>query len=267
MPLIAAPRFDTWPPFQVRLTPAVLNDDDITPVNMDADPMSYFLESVPPLDGPEDDLDGQDGIMMEFDAGIQDSGTSSFDMRPSSPDDDSVGTPDDDDDEDYIRFMPGSASLSADLDASLVPKHALRNRRMAESFPSPTQLKLDSLLSPMSYYVPPSSTKRPVLSHRRGRAYPQLQPFRRMPTQPRLWRMPSADVWSIEEEKEEDLDLDLDRESERPRSESGYEGDGESVGTLVGTDAGAGSGRKRCVHRAAKPKKQVRFVLPGEVIC
>jgi hypothetical protein len=68
-----------------------------------------------------------------------------------------------------------------------------------------------------------------------------------------LWREPSPDVWSIEEETEEELN-----------SETGS--------PIAGSDRGDYLGAKEKTHKtldeivdvsAAKPKKKVRFLLPA----
>ncbi|UNI22385.1 hypothetical protein JDV02_008277 [Purpureocillium takamizusanense] len=189
--------------------------------------------------------------------------------RTGSPDLDSDGltTDEDDEDEDYIHFFsPGGPSRLAALrnigidglrlrsqsppvlshtgGPSSPPRSGLFRPPLSSStrpgrgllspawsYPSP------ALPSPsLSLYASPSSSPPPL----RGRSHvarprfgQQRSASARARPGGRLWREPSPDVWSIEEETEEEM----------ARSEGGG-----------GDDA--------VKKTAAKPKKRVRFVLP-----
>ncbi|ODA78963.1 hypothetical protein RJ55_04553 [Drechmeria coniospora] len=224
---------DSWPPTQVRLVPSTSRKHRGSSrsthalEDIDDNPLTYFLTPTPTNDGEAADDD------MDFDAGIEDAHSGSRelvrsvspstldgfgkpDARAASPDLDSDGlTTDDDDDgddgeEEYIRFTPGGSSRLSSLRNMAIDGLKVRTRSpdlggSAASFPSP--------------------------SWARGRSSARPRPSR-------LWREPSPDVWSIEEETEEEMM-------------------GEKGASATEKEAAA------VQEMAAKPKKRVRFLLPS----
>lgn len=234
---------DSWPPTQVRLTRAVSDKSEPLPLldDIDDNPLTYFLTPAP----SGDDDDGMMGCdEMDFDAGIEDSshprqivrsvspssleGLSKPKYRPGSPDFDSdvTSADEDDEEEDYIRFSPSGLSPLRDLAID-----SLRFRPRSPVF----GLSTSALLSPT--YSPGSPTRGRSRSNGRGvRGHGQSRSLSARPRPRRLWREPSPDVWSIEEETEEELMSEME-------------------GSVTGEQAPV-------KEAAAKPKKRVRFVLP-----
>ncbi|KAI8307313.1 hypothetical protein K4K61_003672 [Colletotrichum sp. SAR11_59] len=227
-------RRDSWPPTQVRLMPTTPKDypslDDI-----DEDPLTYFLTPAPDLEEDED------GDMMDFDAGIEDSSPreivrsvspSSLDglnkskgrTSPPVPDLSDLATPEEDDEEDYIRFAPQGFCV----------RFSLRDFTIDGVKPKRSKTHPDALLSP-------SRGRTPVRPAGRGRQHSVS--FRHR--QQHVWREPSPDVWSIEEETEEELLSEL----------------GSSIGAVSDMEEDAHMGKD---VEAAKPKKKVRFLLPSK---
>lgn len=227
-------RRDSWPPTQVHLhstskedVPRSLLDD------LDDDPLTYFLTPAPDTDDFEAD----------FDAGIQ-SPDGSVDVvrsvspssldglrRSPSPDQDSDATSDD---EEYIRFSSDRPTsrhswLSRDLAVE-----SLRYRPRTPTFGRSANALL--LPSPSSHLALPSRGRSAAKAPRRG-ALVRTMSAKARPRQ--LWREPSPDVWSIEEETEEEMLS---------------EGESRREGIQGGLREGS----------AARPKKKVRFMLPPE---
>lgn len=230
-------RRDSWPPTQVLLKPTVPTKENPLPSldDIDEDPLTYFLTPAPDL---EDDLDE---AMMDFDAGIENDlqprpfvrsvSPSTLDglrkpgLRPVSPDTGSDITADDeDDDEDYIRFSPGKDSL-----LSLHDVFGEGSRPRSPAFN----------LSNNNGYLSPSSPQ--LRGRSRGHGPGRQHTLRRRPGQ--LWREPSPDVWSIEEETEEEMMSD--------------------VGSSVAAHSDNEEQSKKEGKKAKKPKKKVRFMLPA----
>ena len=240
-------RRDSWPPTQVRLKPTVSTKDEPLPSldDIDEDPLTYFLTPAPDFD--DDDVDQ---AMLDFDAGIEDSSypndvvrsvsPSTLDglrkpgLRSVSPDTSSeIGTTDDDDEEDYIRFSPSHHGLLSLHDLFL---NSARSRPKSPAFGQSS----NTLLSPSS----PQLRGRARGGGRNGQS--RNGSTRHRPSQ--LWREPSPDVWSIEEETEEELMSDL----------------GSSVGAR--SDIGdPDENKENGGVRVSKSKKKVRFVLPAKV--
>ncbi|KAF9870807.1 hypothetical protein CkaCkLH20_11706 [Colletotrichum karsti] len=229
-------RRDSWPPTQVRLMPTTPKDypslDDI-----DEDPLTYFLTPAPDLE--EDDVD-----MMDFDAGIEGNSPreivrsvspSTLDglnkakgrKSPPVPDLSDLATPEEDDEEDYIRFAPQGFTVPFSL-----RDFAIDGVKSNRSKTHP-----DALLSPSS----PTRGRAPVRPGGRGRQ--RSVSFRHR--QHHVWREPSPDVWSIEEETEEELLSEI----------------GSSIGAVSDMEEDGNMGKD---VEAAKPKKKVRFLLPAE---
>lgn len=236
-------RRDSWPPTLVHLEPYRLTKDGeprpLLDIDDDDDPLTYFLTPAPPYEDQEGDTD-----MMDFDAGIEDPSQprtivrsvspSTLDglrkppskARSPSPDFDSDMASPDEDDEDYIRFSPNTKRFPSLRDLYI---DGLGQR--PEENPIFGGFSTNALLSPASFAPPPS----------RSRAQPLIRVGRARSTSVRsrpshLWREPSPDVWSIEEEPEEELEnatRNMDKKN--------------------GSDV---------EQKAAKPKKRVRFVLP-----
>ncbi|KAL2211871.1 hypothetical protein CC79DRAFT_1317926 [Sarocladium strictum] len=239
-------RRDSWPPTQLRLIRSSSKEDPKPlPHDIDEDPLTYFLTPTPQLE--DDDILGE--AMMDFDAGIEDhhhgpdmvrsvspstlDGLSKPSSRARTPDFDfDMPTPseEEDDEEDYIRFSPnGFSSRFLSL-----PEFAIDGRRPRPHSP----LSGRSNNRPASFPGPGSPPRGRVL-HTRGRHSPvRSVSARGRPNH--LWREPSPDVWSIEEETEEDMAI-VAKKDELAQIE----------------------GAKTC-GRDGKTKKKVRFVLPSE---
>ncbi|KXH29954.1 hypothetical protein CNYM01_11902 [Colletotrichum nymphaeae SA-01] len=255
-------RRDSWPPTLVRLAPTIPKDypslDDI-----DEDPLTYFLTPAPDLEDDDED----DMTMMDFDAGIEDDSEreivrsvspSSLDgldkskgrsKSPPVPDLSDLATPDtDDEDEDYIRFAPHGFMIPFSLRDFAID--GLKSMAKSKSRPS-KQSPLDNnvLLSPSSF---PSTRGRAPVRPGGGRGRQRTTSYRHHRPQ-HVWREPSPDVWSIEEETEEELLSEM----------------GSSVGAVSDMeddereeDAAACPAKSGDVQ-AAKAKKKVRFLLPS----
>ncbi|KAH7152920.1 hypothetical protein EDB81DRAFT_437765 [Dactylonectria macrodidyma] len=234
-------RRDSWPPTMVRLQPTRSTPKAPLPSldDIDNDPLTYFLTPAPDID--DDDMDI---AIMDFDAGIQDDNQpremirsvspSTLDglrkpgLRPVSPDTCSDMTADDeDDDEDYIRFSPGRDSLLS----------------LHDIFGDGTRPKSPAFGQSNNAHLSPSSPQ--LRGRTRGHGPARTTSSRRRPG--KVWREPSPDVWSIEEETEEELMSDM----------------GSSVAAR--SDVGDAEHERKTARakRAAKPKKKVRFVLPA----
>lgn len=248
---------DSWPPTQVRLTSSAGSKDEPRPLldDIDEDPFTYFLTPIP--DGDDDTLHMEE---MSFDAGIEDashprdiirsvspsslSGLRSPQIRASSPDYDSSATMSDDDDEDYIRFAPGRPGL---FNMRSLSADNLRQNSRSPNF----GYSASQLLSPASF--PGSPPYRGRSQYRaRGLALTRSLSASARTRPGHLWREPSPDVWSIEEETEEEIMSEVGGSSNM----AGLSGAGGEGAKLSGSSQGV----------TAKPKKKVRFVLPGEVI-
>lgn len=243
-------RRDSWPPTQMRLKPTLSTKNRPLPSleDIDNDPLTYFLTPAPYMG--DDDLDD---MMMDFDAGIENNSQPAFDirsispstldglrkpgLRPLSPDTSSdISTPNDeeeDDYEEYYSFSPSKHGLISLRDMFANSRPPLRPKSPAFGHTNNT-----ALLSP------PSSPGPQLRGRSRGRgrhgAVPRSSSALRRPGQ--LWREPSPDVWSIEEETEEALMSD------------------------VGSSVAAGSDDEETTQmqkKASKPKKKVRFILPA----
>lgn len=234
-------RRDSWPPTQVRLRPRSSKDSEPRPLleDIDEDPLTYFL--APTVEHDED-------YSIDFDAGIEDPNHPSemvrsvspsnldglSNNRPSSPECDSdvsMASPDEDeDDEDYIRWSPSNSRLTSFQD---LHTDGLAARTRSPVFGRST----NALLSPNSF---PAPTPR----GRNIRGRPRRSSLRSRPTH--LWREPSPDVWSIEEETEEEMMSEMGNSMEVDKKDD--DDDKEEKGKT---------------QKAAKPKKKVRFVLPA----
>lgn len=258
MPAPTTPRSwrDSWPPTQMRLHRSIEPEDtkmDEEPdlSFIDDDPLTFFLEPAPLLDGGESE---EDIDMMDFDAGIEDvkhpppivrsvspsslEGLGRPPVRPPTPprsppsrNSPEVATPDyEDDGEDYIRFGKPAFSLR---EFAVTAKREKERRDKALA----ADMMLSSSAGSLSVPKPSASRGRPVARPglgRRTRSWSSRQ-------SPHAWREPSPDVWSIEEEQEEELLSD--------------------VGSSVAADE-MGSNTKPIDIPAAKPKKRVRFAFP-----
>ncbi|OAQ67796.1 hypothetical protein VFPPC_04140 [Pochonia chlamydosporia 170] len=237
---------NSWPPTQVRLARSSSNKSEPRPLleDIDENPLTYFLTPAP---DNNDDLDDFNADDMLFDAGIEDSnspkeivrsvspstldGLSKLRAKTVSPDFDSdvVTTDEEGDDEDYIRFSPPSSSFLTPFRNISVENFKLRSK-------SPPFGRANGFLSPAASFPAPSSPPRGRPRQALTRSYSAGS--RLPPRARRLWREPSPDVWSIEEETEEDL-----------------------MGVSTKTPAFA-QNAMGVQKEAAKPKKKVRFLLP-----
>ncbi|PFH55483.1 hypothetical protein XA68_18193 [Ophiocordyceps unilateralis] len=239
-------RRDSWPPTQVRLNPSMMKAcSDPRPLleDIDDNPLTYFLTPSP---GGDLDTFGDDD--MDFDAGIEDAthprtivrsvspssleGLRKSQASASSPDLDSdvPSTDDDDDDDDCGRFSP---PRSVTFRFAPLRNLAIDGLRLRARSPP---VSGNGLLSSASYPgLPRGKADAAVRAQRGGRPSRSAQ-VRPRPTR-RLWREPSPDVWSIEEETEEEV----------LKSETA---DGQKEGPAV-------------EQKSAKPKKRVRFLLPA----
>jgi hypothetical protein len=260
LPLLSRSRRDSWPPTQVRLDP-VLPSVEPALEDIDDDPLTYFLTPAPAVE----DVDIDD--MLDFDAGIEDSnhrreivrsvspssldGLSRPKSRRSSPEPELSDGPspyDDDSEEEYIRFQPKAIGLPFNLMDFTVDGVKMKPRSFTAPVGSGNALTADTLLSPSSVHAPGNRGRTPArgLGHSRTRSLSA----RRRPQH--IWREPSPDVWSIEEETEEDLNSEIG--SSVARSDIGEE-DAHKKGEEEAKN-------KDLEVPAAKPKKKVRFVLP-----
>ncbi|CAG9942191.1 unnamed protein product [Clonostachys rosea f. rosea IK726] len=234
-------RRDSFPPTQVRVEVPkpgkTRRQQEDRPLldDIDDDPLTYFLTPTPGFEDDEQDME-LDGLT--FDAGIEDPSQpreivrsvspSSLDggfrspgsNRSSSPCFDSDATSgDEDEDEEYIHFSPSSPRLTPLRDLFV---DGLGQRPQSPLF----NRSANGLLSPASFpAIRGRSHNRPVRSRSLSAARSRNA---------RVWREPSPDVWSIEEETEEELQ----------NENSIHIGDGLDT-------------------QAAKPKKRVRFLLPN----
>ncbi|RDA89127.1 hypothetical protein CP532_2204 [Ophiocordyceps camponoti-leonardi (nom. inval.)] len=239
-------RRDSWPPTQVRLNPPMVKAcSDPRPLleDIDDNPLTYFLTP-----SPDGDMDVFGDDDMDFDAGIEDAAHPRAIVRSVSPssleglrksqagasspdlDSDLPSTDDDDDDDEYVRFSPprSMSSRFAPLRNLAIDGLKLRAR-------SPPVFG-NGLAPSASYPGLPRGKADAARAQRGGRPSRSAQ-VRPRPTR-RLWREPSPDVWSIEEETEEEL---LKSEMVGDRRE----------------------GAAAVEQKAAKPKKRVRFLLPA----
>jgi hypothetical protein len=145
----------------------------------------------------------------------------------------------DDDDEEYISFSPNKHGLLSLRDLFISSGPPVRPK--APAFNQPAN---NALLSPASLSSSPKLRGRSRGRGRRG-ASSRGHSATRRPGQ--LWREPSPDVWSIEEETEEELMSEI----------------GSSCGARSDTsDDEDVEGEKR-KEKKTKPTKKVRFVLPA----
>lgn len=238
---------DSWPPTILRLQPrTVVKDGEPRPlleISDDEDPLTYFLTPAPAFEDQQVDHD----MEMDFDAGIEDPSQpreivrsvspSTLDglskpskARPASPDFDSdMTSPDEDEDEDFIRFSPNNSRLTSFRDLYI---DGLGQRPESPVFGGRST---NALLSPASFPAPRASRSRTPSYGRVGRS--RSVSVRARPSH--LWREPSPDVWSIEEETEEEM---------------GETGSSNMEGEYC-LDSSV-------QQKAAKPKKKVRFILP-----
>jgi len=246
-------RRDSWPPTLVRLEPPTLTKDGeprplLDVIDDDEDPLTYFLTPAPVLEDEEGDAE-----MMDFDAGIEDPSQpreivrsvspSTLDGlgkpgkgRAASPDFDSDMTShDEDEDEEYIRFSPNDSRLTSFRDL-YIDGLGKRSQSPASSSRRPT----NTLLSPASFPAPQTRGRAPAPRMGRSRS----MSIRSRPSH--LWREPSPDVWSIEEETEEEM------------SEIG------SPVEVTNMDGKHLDFAFQLEQMAAKPKKKVRFLLPAK---
>ncbi|KAJ4263134.1 hypothetical protein NW762_006756 [Fusarium torreyae] len=255
-------RRDSWPPTQMRLKPTVSTKSDPLPSldDIDDDPLTYFLTPAPLLD--DDDMGD---AMFDFDAGIEDASSprlfvrsvspSTLDglrkpgLRPMSPDTSSEISEsnnedeDDDDEEDYISFSPNKHGLLSLRDLFANSRPPVRPKS-----PAFNQTSNNGLLSPTALSSSPKLRGR---SRGRGRHGASSRGHSATRRQGQLWRQPSPDVWSIEEETEEEMMSEM----------------GSSVGAHSDTsdDDDDVEAEKR-KGKKAKSNKKVRFVLPAKEV-
>lgn len=232
----------------------------------DEDPLTFFLTPAPLLDVSDD----EDVAMIDFDADIEDSKNPPQTVRSISPSSleglnklpssrfslpdhdadlssvtDDYGDDDEDDDEEHIRFNPGPGGRSyLGLPFSLPDSATLKAKRAG--WATHSTRSTDALLSPSSFHVPDVPQSPPAggaMRHSTGNI--RDPPIVRRP-RPHLWREPSPDVWSIDEETEAELGSEAGaKEEDKARKSS-----------LVKSEGVDGA--------AAKPKKKVRFILPAK---
>lgn len=213
----AAGRRDSWPPTTLVLSRN--NSAKTEPLphrrleDIDKDPLTYFLT---PTDENMDVEDDQDHAMMDFDAGIEDAARPKQIIRSLSPssldalrrrhrepspdfdDDDDISDDytsedddflDEDEEEEYIRFTPSPSGSGFFLQ----PNQTLYNSGVRSR--SPVFYPLFGNDASSSF--PPPSAPRHSMAGRR-------ELYRSFSARPgrhgHLWRQPSPDVWSIQEE-------------------------------------------------------------------
>ncbi|KAK5656187.1 hypothetical protein OQA88_4947 [Cercophora sp. LCS_1] len=244
------------PPTLVRLQPSVGNDANIVDLDlseMDEDPLTYFLTPAqPPVCEDSDAMDFE----FEFDAGIEDakhpapiirsvspSSLGGLSLPPSSPPRRSLSPdmpPTPEDHEDYIHLAAKGRPHSLGLPFSLRDLATGKGKNEAKDDSSPPRFPLIIPTAPLNWSQEDSKSRPEPralrASQRRGRS--KAVSLRRSP---HVWREPSPDVWSIEEETEEEVNSEM--------GNSAMYG-AEDVKT------------KAIDIQAAKPLKRVRFVLP-----
>jgi len=254
----------------VRLAGSTAHDGVVVADDMDAamdeDPLTYFLTPAPAL---EDQDDGDMEMEFGFDAGFgtgNDADEIVRSVSPSSLDGMSLPPPrpptppkspparlspdpesaTDDEDEEYIRFGIGPHHTIG-LPFSLRDFASMKSRKAAKGKSSAIDITPPS--SPRSSLAPTAAARGrsaalygsspPGSRYNSTRGRTRSASARRSP---HVWREPSPDVWSIEEETEEDVS---------------------DVGSHVANEDLA---TKRVNNNlevpAAKLKKRVRFVLP-----
>ncbi|KAK1969753.1 hypothetical protein LZ32DRAFT_625414 [Colletotrichum eremochloae] len=244
---ISPPWRDSWPPTLVRLAPTTPKEypslDDI-----DEDPLTYFLTPAPDLEDHDEDVN-----MMNFDAGIEDNSPreivrsvspSTLDglskakggrKSPPVPGLSDLATPDtDEEEEDYIRFAPQGFTVPFSLRDFAIDGVKSKVRSKSSG----------ALLSPSSFS--PGRGKATVRPGGRGRQ--RSVSFRHQRPQ-HVWREPSPDVWSIEEETEEELVSEMGSSTDAVSDIGDME---DVLETRMNKDV-----------EAAKPRKKVRFLLPA----
>lgn len=259
----------------MRLRPSIEQDDveidDLDLSYIDDDPLNYFLTPAP--SSQDDDVD-----MFDFDAGIENTkqpapivrsiSPSKLDsgfrlpLRPPSPpkifgspssvpDLDMAPTPDEVD-ETYLQYGPSPTRPISPFSLPFTLKD-FASARAKPQREKPVRSASSTLLSP--------SASLGTFPRGRGTSRPGPRPLgaagmqRRTRTwsgrvSPHAWRVPSPDVWSIEEETEEELHCEWF---------GGYMSDASGEERHTG-------GPKPIDIKAAKPKKKVRFVLPAQDI-
>lgn len=217
----AAGRRDSWPPTTLVLSRSNSTKTEPPPhqprlEDIDKDPLTYFL--TPTDETMNVDDEDEDHAMMDFDAGIEDAARPKQIVRSLSPsslealrrrhrepspdfdDDDDISddyTSEDDDfldedeeeEEQYIRFSPSPPGPGFFLQ----PNHTLYNSGVRSRSPVFYPLYTNNASSSF----PPPSAPRHSMAGRRGL-------YRSFSARPgrhgHLWREPSPDVWSIQEE-------------------------------------------------------------------
>lgn len=265
-------------------------DDDSTNTEMEHNPLAYFLSPAPSVEDM-DIADYDDDDMMEFDAGIEDpthprepvrsvSPSSLLDglARPpppqpsrkstSSPEpelSDGPGPYDDDSEEEYIRFRHPRHVFGLPLSLLDFTIDGLKSKpKTGTSRPAITTTASAPAIPTAAGFYSGSKTDNHLLAPgaagTRGRT-PSARPrsargrtrsleARRRPRH--LWREPSPDVWSIEEETEEDVRSDAGDYA----SPVAHEEEEEDSSMVI---------EPHIIQvPAAKPRKRVRFVLPAE---
>lgn len=274
MPSVTWSNRDSWPPTQLRLVRPTAHKSGqprTLPQDMDEDPLTYFLTPVANGAGNDDDVDDVNaGDMLEFDAGIIETrkppreivrsvspstldGLSKMRSKAASPDYDSdaITTDEDNDDEDYIHFSPTTPSfLSGAARAKLLAEDLMMLRRSkSPPFGRTAAGSLPSAASfPAPSWSPPPRGRTPRQGLIRCHSAGSSSSSSRLPPRARrLWREPSPDVWSISEETEEELLTQQVTTTTQSPIKSAF------AEQKQGLNA-----------RAAKPKKQVRFLLPAK---
>ncbi|KAL5322668.1 hypothetical protein ACEPPN_010643 [Leptodophora sp. 'Broadleaf-Isolate-01'] len=240
MPIHELQRRDSWPPTVVRIRDDETEDDPI-----DEDPFSFFLTS------PED-ID--DFLDEDLSAGIETPDSSRSPVREISPsalqraplpEEDS----DEEDDDSFGLAMPLSL------------KDFTRNHSSSSGRKSRAGQRNDDLKG-LGIALPPNAE----FSASRGRAKVRLTPPSRngrgrgqtrslSVRRPQSWRLPSPDIYSIQEERESDEDL---------KKDGGAEGKAD-INVVISASAPASTKIDQMMMMIEapkkKPKKRVHWAL------
>jgi len=195
MPIHELQRRDSWPPTVVRI-----RDDETEEDAIDEDPFSFFLTS------PED-ID--DFLDEDLSAGIETPDSSHSPVREISPSAlQRAPLPeqesDDEDDDSFGLAMPLSLK-------DFTRKHSSSNGRKSRAGQRNDSLKGLGIVLPPNAEFSASRGRAKVrltLPPRNGRGRGQTRSL--SARRPQSWRMPSPDIYSIQEERESDEDVKND---------------------------------------------------------
>jgi hypothetical protein len=197
MPFNELQRRDSWPPTIVRIhdtsTSTTTDLDDI-----DENPISFFLTS------PEDVDFFDDEDLEDLSAGIEGSDSKALPIREVSPS--SLQRSPLPVEEEQEELEDGEVEFGVGMPLSLkdfTARHINNSGRQSRT----GERSADESLKGLGIAIPEFKAKRGrakvrlTPNHGRGRGKTRSLSARR----PQSWRVPSPDIWSIQEEREEDI--------------------------------------------------------------